>query len=126
MAIKSSTKIIVIDDIPSSRKTTRQALQRMGLTKVSEASDGQEAWDLLQEDDFGLVISELKVEKLNALELFTVMKSSEEHSSIPFVLMTGDSRPELIIKANEMGISGILVKPFSHQALTEVLIKIFN
>lgn len=126
MAIKSDTKILIIDDVATSRQATRQILHKIGLRKTSEASDGDSGLEILGKENFGLVLCELKVDKLNGLELFSVMKESPELSKIPFILSTGDTKRELILKANGLGIHNILAKPFSQQSLTEVLVKIFN
>lgn len=126
MAINGSTKILIVDDMDTSRQSARQLLHQMGLRNTEEVTNGELAWEKLNESDFGLVICELKVEKLNGLELVSAMRQTDKTSKIPFILMTGDSKRELIIKATKVGVNSILVKPFSQQSLTETLVKIFN
>tara|TARA_Y100000590_G_scaffold470768_1_gene669825 strand:+ start:72495 stop:72875 length:381 start_codon:yes stop_codon:yes gene_type:complete len=126
VAVKGSTKILIVDDMPTSRQAARTLLHQMGLKKTTEVTNGEAALEKLRSDKFGLVLCELKVEKLNGLELATVMKQTNELAKIPFILMTGDTKKDLILKANQIGVKNILVKPFSQQSLTEVLIKVFN
>lgn len=126
MAIKSDIKILIVDDVTTSRHAARQIIHQIGLKQTTEASDGDAAWDCLNQESFGLVVCELKVPKLNALELFTAMKESKTHSHIPFILTTGDTKRDIILMANKAGVNAILVKPFSQQTLTEILVKLFN
>ena len=126
MGIKASTEILLVDESQVSRSNAKQVLNRLGLRKIVEVSNGQKAYDHMAVSTPGLIICDFNVSGLNAMELITTIKLNPEYSKVPFVLLIEESTQEIIINASKAGVNGILVKPFSQQSLTEVLVKIFN
>lgn len=85
---------------------------------VTTANDGAQAVELLQNNDFDLVLSDFKMPKMTGIQVFEWTK---EHKPTPFVLMTGYSDISSAEDAKSIGLSGFLPKPFNFDSLNELV-----
>ena len=111
-------KILVADDDPPSRMLLNASLTQWGY-KVTEASDGEEAWQVMQQEDPPrLLILDWLMPKLDGINLCTkIRKELPESSSYYIILLsqiTGNSNIKLAIDG---GANEFLSKPFDYQEL---------
>jgi PleD family two-component response regulator len=111
-------RILVADDDPPSRMLLQASLTQWGY-KVTEASDGEEAWRVMQEEDPPrLLILDWLMPKLDGINLCTkIRKELPESSSYYIILLsqiTGNSNIKLAIDG---GANEFLSKPFDYQEL---------
>ncbi|MDQ7032520.1 MAG: response regulator [Desulfonauticus sp.] len=116
---KRKEKILVVDDEESLRLIFEDALTDEGYEVVT-AKDGQEALGILKQDkDIDLVVSDLKMPRLNGIELLKKIK--EENIDVEFLVMTGFGTIEVAVECIKLGASDYIPKPFN---ITHLLIKI--
>jgi two-component system chemotaxis response regulator CheY len=117
------TQVLIVDDMKTMRKLVTKSLSEMGLKNVTEAEDGQKAWDILIAGNgkFGLVISDWNMPNVSGLEFLKRVRSEEKFKTLPFVLLTAESETAQVMTAISAGVSSYLVKPFSTAALAEKL-----
>jgi FixJ family two-component response regulator len=65
----------------------------------------------------GCLVLDQNMPSMSGLDL--VAKLSEEHHSVPTVLITGMPDPELAARAKRLGVTKVLAKPMSHQELLD-------
>jgi len=111
-------KILVADDDPPSRMLLQASLTQWGY-KVLEASDGEEAWKLMEQPDPPrLLILDWLMPKLDGINLCSkIRKELPESGSYYIILLsqiTGNSNVKLAIEA---GANEFLSKPFDYQEL---------
>jgi two-component system, NtrC family, response regulator PilR len=111
-------KILVVDDELSMRQFLEILLRREG-HEVLCAVDGEEALGLFQEQPFDLVISDIKMARMDGLELLQRIK--ERQPLIPVIMMTAYASPEDAIKAMKAGAFDYLTKPFKVKEIKAVL-----
>ncbi|PIQ24259.1 response regulator [bacterium (Candidatus Blackallbacteria) CG17_big_fil_post_rev_8_21_14_2_50_48_46] len=102
--------ILIAEDDPVSLRTTSNMLRRWGY-RVSEAKDGQEAWQMLEEDPAPLVIFDWLMPAPDGLELCRRMRLSETHKSTYILLLTGMEGTQNLIQGLEAGADDYLFKP---------------
>ena len=90
------TRILLVDDVEVLRKLTRKLLIEMGLVRVTEASDGEEAWSKIQESvqtrlPYELILSDCNMPKMKGTELLVKVRKLPELANVPFVLLSADS-----------------------------------
>jgi two-component system chemotaxis response regulator CheY len=121
----SSTKILVVDDSSTMRKTVIHALGGLGYTEFVEANDGNEAWDLLSDSKNGieLIFSDQNMPGCTGLELLKKIRAESRYNSVAFILVTADGERELIKAAAEAGASQFVSKPIEPEALKAKLQK---
>ena len=107
----TNKRVLIADDEPNIRKTVRDVLTRFGC-RCTTAKDGHEACHLLEQHEFDLVISDIKMPYRNGYEIYAAAQRVREN--FPVVLMTGFGYDphHSIVRASQEGLSTVLYKPF--------------
>ena len=96
----------------------RNLLRQLSFLNVDEASDGTEALQMLQQGgEYGLVISDWNMEPMTGYELLIEVRKDDKLKSLPFIMITAESKVENVIAAKEAGVSNYIVKPFNAETL---------
>ncbi len=108
--------VLLVDDDKRSREILRQYLQHYGFAQVWEASDGAEAFQLLEQkgNQVAAIVSDWEMPHVNGIQFLKQVRDSEKFSAVPFVMITSQTSLEEIknIQAAELGVDGYLNKPF--------------
>jgi CheY-like chemotaxis protein len=118
--ILNGKRILIADDERNIRETIGDILTRYGCL-CEKAKDGYEAMTLIEQQQFDLVISDIKMPYRNGYEIFAAARRRQEE--VPVVLMTGFGYDpdHAIVRASDEGLSCVLFKPFKvDQMLGEV------
>lgn len=118
--------ILIVDDVPAIRKVLRRILKQLDFKSLVEAGDGKEAWDILESQPIDLIIADWNMPKMNGLELLKMIRSSDTHKMIPFLMLTGKVEKENIIEAVNAGATNYMVKPFTAEIISNKLGKILK
>jgi two-component system sensor histidine kinase/response regulator len=112
-------RILVVDDEKEIRDFLKKALSRMGGFHVDLAETGEEVLKKIEEETFDLVLTDLKMPKMDGLQLITEIARSKPE--ILTVLMTGHGTIDSAVEAMKQGASDYLTKPLE---LDETIIRI--
>ena len=127
MAIdKNAFNILVVDDYATMRRIVKNLLKQLGFEKVEEATDGGDALAKVKERPFQLVISDWNMEPMTGYELLKQMRADEKLKSMPFIMVTAESKTENIIAAKQAGVSNYIVKPFNAETLKSKLVAVIG
>ena len=111
-------KILVADDELSMRQFLEILLKKEGHEVVC-AEDGQEAYSRFQEGPVDLVVSDIKMPKVDGLELLRKIK--ERRPNLPVIMVTAYASPEDAILAMKAGAYDYLTKPFKLEEIKSVI-----
>ncbi|WP_265210946.1 response regulator [Herbaspirillum lusitanum] len=103
--------ILIVDDEPDFLDVIEVALL-MGGYRVARAKDGKQAWEMLDSETPGIILSDYSMPRMNGCELFDLVRSSSRGRNMPFIFMS--ATPELI---SSVGSYSVLRKPFQFDAL---------
>ena len=110
-------KILVAEDDATSRRLLEVSLTRTGYGVVS-ATDGQQAWDILQDaDPPRLVILDWMMPGRDGIEICRELREQERASYIYVMLVTTKTRTEDIVAGLEAGADDYLTKPYDPHEL---------
>ncbi len=109
--------LLVVDDDEYLRETLRNMLE-MHNYKVSQAINGEQAIDKIKINNYDCIISDIKMPRLNGIELF---KWVSLHKKTPFIMITGFADTVETKKAFEMGVTDFLAKPFKIKELADAI-----
>jgi len=84
--------------------------------EVSHASNGFEALELFDQQEFDLVISDILMPKMNGFELLQKLRITKQIWT-PFLLLTGISEKPALIQGLMLGVDSYLTKPFDSDEL---------
>ena len=113
--------ILLVEDDKRDLELTLVALERSQLAnEVIVVRDGAQALDyLLREGDFkmreegnpAVVLLDLKLPKVNGLEVLQRVRSTSSLRSMPVVMLTSSQEESDVIKSYELGVNAYVVKP---------------
>jgi two-component system NtrC family response regulator len=109
--------ILVVDDDSSLRRVMKMQLEEAGY-EVSLASDGNEAWQMLQEIEPHLVITDLRM-PTTGLELLE--RTSRENLQTTVIVVTAFGTVETAVEAMKLGAYDYVTKPLDFDALLLVV-----
>ncbi|MBD5418236.1 MAG: sigma-54-dependent Fis family transcriptional regulator [Desulfovibrio sp.] len=113
-----ASSILVVDDDDAHRSMLKTMLRSWGFT-VEEATDGDEAVDLVRERAFDAVLSDVRMARMDGIHALKAML--EYNPALPVVLMTAFSSVETAVDALRIGAYDYLVKPLDFDLLRETL-----
>ena len=105
------TRVLVVDDAWSVRRSMQQLLEDAGY-EVATAADGFEALDRLRASPPALVITDLEMPNLNGLELTRRVREVPHWSGIPVVMITSRTSDKHRGEAARAGVDVYLTKPY--------------
>lgn len=109
-------KILVIDDEQIVRISCERTLGGEGF-EVKSASNGKEGIELLEKEQFNLVLLDLKMPDLDGIEILKMIKEKWPETKI--IMITGYSTVETAVKTLKLGAFNYLEKPFTPDILLE-------
>ncbi len=108
--------ILIIDDEDEIKSLMSNYLLKSQIEqdKIVTASDGKEAIAKIQNQDFGLIIVDILMPRMNGLQLIKELKMRKKYRDIPILIISGSVDAENVKQAIMMGVSNIIVKPFTY------------
>ncbi len=118
----NSVEILLVEDNPRDVDLTTRALKKHNMAnKLHVVRDGQEALDFIfSEGDYTgsdvfhrpkVVLLDLKLPKVNGLEVLRRMKSDERTKTIPVVVLTSSCEERDIVESYRLGVNSYIQKP---------------
>ena len=126
MAVDKNMNVLIVDDYKTMLRIIRNLLKQLGFLNVEEATDGSMALDMLRKSDFGLVISDWNMEPMTGLQLLREVRADAKLKSVPFIMVTAESKSENVIAAKEAGVSNYIVKPFNAETLKAKMVSVLG
>jgi len=126
MAVDTSIKVLVVDDFATMRRIIKGVLKQIGFGNIIEAGDGLEAFAELKKGKVGLIVSDWNMPNMTGIELLKKVRGDEALKSIPFIMVTAEGQKDNVLEAVKSGVSNYIVKPFTPEAFTTKLKKVFN
>ncbi len=108
---------LVVDDMEGMRSILTNSLNRMGMLHVLAASNGADAWRLIQCQQVDMVISDWNMPVMTGLDLLRNIRASPLYYKLPVLMLTAETEPQQVRMAIEAGVSEYMVKPFQVGAL---------
>lgn len=130
----AEVEILLAEDDPADAELTLRALRRNNLAnKVHWVKDGEEALDYMAcrgryagRDPAlpRLVMLDLKMPKVDGIEVLRSLKSDPATRAVPVVVMTSSSEERDVVASYELGVNSYIVKPVNFEAFLETVAKI--
>jgi two-component system chemotaxis response regulator CheY len=120
----SGRSLLVVDDSATFRQLLCMSLQRVdGISKgdITEASDGAEALEKMKSSSFDLVLTDIRMPKMDGLEFVRHVRSELKRHDLPIIIISTKGADEDIELGMSLGASGYLSKPISMTRLRELV-----
>lgn len=114
-------RFLVVDDEALVRETLAEQFSLRGAT-VMEASDGNKAFDLIQEIEFDAVLCDIRMPECSGLELLELMKQSE--NKMPPMIMMSAFDDVSTEKLQSLGANSFFLKSGGFQKIENAIAKL--
>ena len=118
-----STRVLIIDDMSTMRKIVKKICTEIGFTDITEAADGNQAWEVITNapSPIGLIISDWNMPNCTGLELLKRIRADHRYKKTPFILVTAEAEKAQVMDALKGGVDQYVVKPFTRDDLVKKL-----
>lgn len=118
--MSESPRVLVVDDDPDIRTIVGLNLTLAGM-ETGEASNGQEALDLLDSGEWDACILDLAMPKTDGMTALKELRDKEKLDDLVVVVLSATSTPARAIEGLKLGAHAHLTKPFSPAAVAGIL-----
>jgi CheY-like chemotaxis protein len=126
-------RILLVEDNPDDVELTLRAFKKYNLTnEIIVARDGEEALEILfnpqrdvsRQKRPELILLDLKLPKVEGLEVLRQIKSHPQIKLIPVVILTSSREEDDLIKSYQLGVNSYIRKPVDFDKFTEVVMQL--
>jgi len=123
MLVRGQGRLLVVDDEEIARRNIARALEKEGY-EVATAANGMEALAQAEVEDFDLAITDLKMEKMDGIQLLESLKRVSPSTDI--IMVTGYATVDSAVSALTKGAANYLAKPFRFDDLRNTVRQILD
>ncbi len=127
-----AVEILMVEDNPNDVELTLRALQKHNLAnKVLVVKDGAEALEFIFSSGAyahrsikngpKLILLDLKLPKVDGLEVLREVKSDERTKTIPVVVLTSSREEQDVVESYRLGVNSYIFKPVEFDKFTEAV-----
>jgi len=116
---EQALEILLVEDNPDDAELAIRALQKNNLANhLVHLQDGEEALEFLFNEKNGrpkLILLDLKMPKVDGIEVLRQLKSNAKTKSIPVVMLTSSKEDRDIVESYQLGVNAYIVKPLDFE-----------
>ncbi|RPI19515.1 MAG: response regulator [Ignavibacteriae bacterium] len=129
----SDIEILLVEDNPHDAELTRRALKKGKITNnIHTVTDGEEALDYLfsrgeylnNDAKPKVILLDLKLPKVNGLQVLKEIRCSELTRNIPVVVLTSSNEEKDIVESYKLGVNSYIVKPVEFEGFMKAVSEI--
>jgi len=102
-------RILVAEDSITIRTLLRNFIENAGFY-VKTTVDGMEAYEVLQNENFDLIVSDIEMPRMNGFELTAKIRENKNHADLPVILVTALETADDKQRGMEVGANAYIVK----------------
>lgn len=106
-------KVLLVEDCSILTRFMTRNLKLIGITEVTQASDGNAGWRAFSSGEFDLVLTDWNMPGLSGLELLQAIRQAGHET--PVIMVTSEDKRGQVREAAKLGVSDYLCKPFTQQ-----------
>lgn len=112
-ATPQQSSVLVVDDSRMMRLALIRALNALGFNNITEAANGRQAVELIQQQSFDLMLLDMEMPEMNGMEVLTEIRNNTKLSGLPVIVISGAEQVDSAVKCIEAGAEDYLPKPFN-------------
>lgn len=123
--MREPTDVLVVDDSETVRKIIARVLERSRFAlRTASAPDGPSAVALCRTKPFGIVFLDVNMPGMDGYEALVAIRESQPSAKI--VLISGEDKEAIMIRAGDLAVDGFLPKPFLPRDVDLALYRLFG
>ncbi|MCK5639464.1 MAG: response regulator [Gammaproteobacteria bacterium] len=124
---KRNLEILLVEDVEINRKVASSLLTYEG-HHVTEAVNGHEALKAVNNKTYDLILMDIHMPELDGIEATRSIRAMTnlDKANLPIIALTANIMEEELMTCRDVGMNGIITKPFTPEKLNEEIAKIIN
>jgi len=118
--------VLVVDDSPTSLKYISKILNDIGIDQITQASNGKDAFDLINNHFFDLIVTDFNMPEMDGLQLINSIRSESSQKTIPILMVTSEQNKNRLAAVKQAGVSAVLDKPFEPTSIRNLITQLLN
>jgi len=129
---EQKVEVLLVEDNPHDAEMTIRALKKVNLAnRLIHVKDGAEALDFIfsrgiyadrhAEDKPKVILLDIKMPKVDGIEVLRQLKSNDSTKTIPVVIMTSSKEEQDIITSYNLGVNSYVVKPVDFEGFAKAV-----
>jgi CheY-like chemotaxis protein len=120
--------VLIVEDAEICASTLEIIFSSIEGLKILTAPDAERAWEFLesQPEKIDALVTDLHMPGMDGFELMDRVRRHERYASVPIVVITGCTDPEIARSARDHGANAVFIKPYSPAAVREKLERLLN
>jgi len=106
------TRLLVVDDNEDNRYTLIMRLQIEGYEDVTTAEDGEQALELIRQQEFDLILLDVMMPKVDGYQVLSQLKADHRLHDLPVIMISALNEINSVARCIELGADDYLPKPF--------------
>ncbi|MBX2810224.1 MAG: response regulator [Myxococcales bacterium] len=120
------TRCLVVDDSKTARMFISRVLRQLGIEQIVQATDGQEAVDLLAAQFFDLIVTDYNMPNLDGGQLVEYIRTASSQPQVPILMVTSAQQGARMAGVLRAGVTAMFDKPFAIEDVRRTLENIFS
>jgi two-component system chemotaxis response regulator CheY len=116
--------VLIVDDSKVSRVYFKNIMTNLGISNLTEAEDGAQAFELFQQQHFDLVVTDYNMPNVDGKELLELIRQDEVQSSVPVMMVTSEQNEASLAAIESSGVSALLKKPLTYDEIKRIIIEL--
>lgn len=117
----SSLRVLVVDDVAYARAHISLVLKTLGITEVTQATDGAEAVAELCINEYDLIVTDYNMPNMDGKELAEWIRSERGDADTPILMVTSESNDSRLAAISQSGVSAVCDKPFHADTVKQLI-----
>ncbi|WP_455234243.1 response regulator [Thiogranum longum] len=114
-------KVLIVDDSFTSRRIVRQMLERLGIEQFSEAENGKQAMQMIDQEFFDLIVTDYNMPEMDGEELSQFIRTRSSQQSVPVLMVTSETDQSRLAGMEQSGVSAVFDKPITVETLRDTI-----
>lgn len=119
-------RVLVVDDSKMARNIIKRTITNLGLRLITEAEDGQQAIELMQQQMFDLVITDYNMPSVDGLALTQFIRNDSQQSHIPILMVSSEANETHLSNVSQAGVNALCDKPFEPNIVKQILYQLLE
>jgi two-component system chemotaxis response regulator CheY len=118
--------LLVVDDSPTSLNYLCKILNDIGINKITRATNGKEAFELINDQYYDLIVTDFNMPEMDGLQLTTSIREESNQKTIPILMVTSEKNESRLAAVQQAGVFAVMDKPFKPATIRQFITQAIN
>ena len=121
-----SLRVLIVDDSRMARRHLGRVLQQIGISDITEATDGVDAVKIIEQQSFDLILTDYNMPNMDGEGLINYVRNESELSHVPILMVTSEENETRLSSVKQAGVSALCDKPFEMTQVKSLLASLLD